>query len=58
MATVIRSLGIADISGYPLGVEVSIIAGMPLTNTPGQVCSLTSFTSEWWLAEGICRDRR
>jgi magnesium chelatase family protein len=45
MATVIRSLGIAGISGYPLGVEVSIIAGMPSTNTPGQVCSLTSFTS-------------
>ena len=28
MATVIRSLGI---SGYPLGVEVSIIAGMAVT---------------------------
>jgi len=35
MATVIRSLGIAGISGYPLGVEVSIIAGIPSTTIVG-----------------------
>lgn len=32
MATVIRSLGI---SGYPLGMEVAIIAGMAVTTIAG-----------------------
>ncbi|MBI9095627.1 MAG: YifB family Mg chelatase-like AAA ATPase [Sphaerochaeta sp.] len=35
MATVIRSLGITGISGYPLGVEVAIIAGLPGTTIVG-----------------------
>ena len=35
MATVIRSLGITGISGYPLGVEVAIIAGLQVTNIVG-----------------------
>ena len=35
MATVIRSLGIAGITGYPLGVEVAIIAGLPSTMIVG-----------------------
>jgi magnesium chelatase family protein len=35
MATVIRSLGIAGIGGYPLGVEVAIIAGLPGTTIVG-----------------------
>ena len=35
MATVIRSLGINGISGYPLGVEVAIIAGLQVTTIVG-----------------------
>ena len=35
MATVIRSLGINGISGYPLGVEVAIIAGLQTTTIVG-----------------------
>ena len=35
MATVIRSLGITGITGYPMGVEVAIIAGMPGTTIVG-----------------------
>ncbi|HKM07119.1 MAG TPA: hypothetical protein VJ869_09025 [Sphaerochaeta sp.] len=35
MATVIRSLGINGISGYPLGVKVAIIAGMAVTTIAG-----------------------
>ncbi|WP_422479165.1 YifB family Mg chelatase-like AAA ATPase [Pleomorphochaeta sp. DL1XJH-081] len=35
MATVIRSLGIDGIAGYPMGVEVAIIAGMPGTTIVG-----------------------
>ncbi|MGB4407948.1 MAG: YifB family Mg chelatase-like AAA ATPase [Sphaerochaeta sp.] len=35
MATVIRSLGITGISGYPLGVEVAIIAGLQVTTIVG-----------------------
>ena len=35
MATVIRSLGIAGISGYPLSVEVAIITGLPSTAIVG-----------------------
>ena len=34
-ATVIRSLGITGISGYPLGVEVAIIAGLQVTTIVG-----------------------
>ena len=35
MATVIKILGINGISGYPLGVEVAIIAGLQVTNIVG-----------------------
>ena len=35
MAIVIRSLGINDIGGYPLGVEVAIIAGLATTTIVG-----------------------
>ena len=35
MASVIRSLGITGISGYPLMVEVAIIAGLQTTNIVG-----------------------
>jgi len=35
MATVIKSLGITGISGYPMGVEVAIIAGLQTTNIVG-----------------------
>ena len=35
MATVIRSLGITGISGYPLAVEVAIIAGLQTTTIVG-----------------------
>ena len=35
MATVIKSLGITGISGYPLGVEVAIIAGLQVTTIVG-----------------------
>ena len=35
MATVIRSLGINGIGGYPLGVEVAIIAGLAATTIVG-----------------------
>ena len=35
MATVIRSLGIAGIGGYPLAVEVSIITGVAATTIVG-----------------------
>ncbi|HCU29933.1 MAG TPA: hypothetical protein DIC57_04460 [Sphaerochaeta sp.] len=35
MAAVIRSLGITGISGYPLMVEVAIIAGLQTTNIIG-----------------------
>ena len=35
MTTVIRSLGITGISGYAMGVEVSIIAGLQTTNIVG-----------------------
>jgi hypothetical protein len=35
MATVIRSLGITGISGYPLSVEMAIIAGLQTTTIVG-----------------------
>lgn len=35
MASVIRSLGITGISGYPLAVEVAIIAGLQATTIVG-----------------------
>ncbi len=35
MATVIRSLGISGINGYPLKVEAAIIAGLPSTTIVG-----------------------
>lgn len=35
MATVIRSLGINGIGGYPLGVEVAIIAGLAANTIVG-----------------------
>ena len=35
MATVIRSLGINGISGYPLAEEVAIIAGLQTTTIVG-----------------------
>ncbi|MPM54456.1 hypothetical protein SDC9_101234 [bioreactor metagenome] len=35
MASVIRSLGITGISGYPLSVEVAIIAGLQTTTIVG-----------------------
>ena len=35
MATVIRSLGISGISGYPLAVEVAIITGVAVTTIVG-----------------------
>ena len=57
MATVIRSLGINGISGYPLGVEVAIIAGLQVTNivglgdiavisVPGKKSTISTKTSE------------
>ena len=39
MATVIRSLGINGISGYPLGVEVAIIAVLAV---PGRTSTNSS----------------
>ena len=43
MATVIRNLGINGISGYPLGVEVSIIAGLQVTTIFGLVETVMCF---------------
>ena len=58
MATVIRSLGITGISGDPLAVEVTIIAGLQTTNIVGLGDSAVKEAKESLLSEKHQAEKR